>query len=87
MLGWWERRSHGILDSAVWLGHVDYHAAVRSGGIHLDGPVALAREFPRWLMWSPMARYVRADRERRRASGRATTRGVRSGRVRLQSAR
>lgn len=48
----------------VWLGEIDYDAAVRSGGVVVDGSPALAREFPRWLMWSPMARHVRAERER-----------------------
>ena len=43
----------------VWLGYVDFGAAVRSGGIVVDGRPALAREFPSWLMWSPMARHVR----------------------------
>jgi len=71
----------------IWMGYVDYHTAVRSGGVQLDGPVALAREFPRWLMWSPMAHYVRADLERQRATGGATTRGLRRARVRLQSVR
>ena len=28
---------------------------------------ALVRAFPRWLMWSPMAKHVRAERERRPA--------------------
>jgi DNA-binding HxlR family transcriptional regulator len=45
----------------VWLGYVDYHAAVRSGHINIDGRPSLAREFPRWLMWSPMAHLVRAE--------------------------
>jgi hypothetical protein len=44
----------------VWLGYVDYHAAVRSGGIEVEGPTGLTRDFPRWLMWSPMAHYVKA---------------------------
>jgi DNA-binding HxlR family transcriptional regulator len=54
----------------VWLGQVDYDAAVRSGTVRVDGPPALKREFPRWLMWSPMAHHVRAERERA-ARGRA----------------
>jgi hypothetical protein len=44
----------------VWLGYVDYHAAVRSGRIEVDGPPGLSRDFPRWLMWSPMAHFVKA---------------------------
>lgn len=48
----------------VWLGQLDYDTAVRSGAVVVEGPAALARAFPRWLMWSPMARHVRAERER-----------------------
>ena len=48
----------------VWLGFVDYSAAVRSGIIAIEGLPALAREFPRWLMWSPMAHHVRAGRHK-----------------------
>ena len=44
----------------VWLGFVDYDAALRSGGIAVDGPPSLARALPRWFLWSPMARFVRA---------------------------
>ena len=47
----------------VWFGRVDFDTAVRCGGIVLDGPAALARQFPRWLQWSPMARFVRERRE------------------------
>jgi DNA-binding HxlR family transcriptional regulator len=43
----------------IWLGYVDYDAALRSGAVAVDGPPALAREFPRWLLWSPMSRFVR----------------------------
>jgi DNA-binding HxlR family transcriptional regulator len=46
----------------VWLGQIDYDAALRSGGIAIEGRPSLAREFPHWLMWSPMARRVRAER-------------------------
>jgi DNA-binding HxlR family transcriptional regulator len=44
----------------VWLGVVDYAAARREGRITIDGPPALARAFPGWFKWSPMARWVRA---------------------------
>jgi len=50
----------------VWLGEIDYDAAVRSGTVTIDGPLALAREFPRWLAWSPMAHHVRAEHARQR---------------------
>ncbi len=53
----------------VWLGYVDYDAAVRSGGIVVDGAPTLARRFSRWLMWSPMAPHVRAERERAQLQG------------------
>lgn len=51
----------------VWLGYVDYTVALRSGTLTIDGSPALAREFPRWLMWSPMAPHVRALRDRPRS--------------------
>jgi len=44
----------------VWLGYLDYDAALRGGGIAVDGPPSLARALPRWFLWSPMARFVRA---------------------------
>jgi DNA-binding HxlR family transcriptional regulator len=47
----------------VWFGHVEYGAAIRCGGVVVEGLPALAKQLPRWLMWSPMARFVRA-RER-----------------------
>jgi len=43
----------------LWLGYVDYDAAIRSGAVVVDGSPALGRDFPRWLMWSPMSRFVR----------------------------
>jgi len=49
----------------VWLGYIDYDSAVRSKGIVVDGTPALARELPRWFTWSPMARFVRIERNRR----------------------
>ncbi|HYR89901.1 MAG TPA: helix-turn-helix domain-containing protein [Terriglobia bacterium] len=48
----------------VWLGYVDYDDAVQSKAIIVDGPRTLAREFPRWFTWSPMARFVRMERDR-----------------------
>jgi len=52
----------------VWLGVVDYQDALRSGGVVVEGSPPLARELPRWLMWSPMARIVRREREKPAAS-------------------
>jgi hypothetical protein len=43
----------------VWFGHVDYHAALRCGAVVVEGVPALARQLPQWLLWSPMARFVR----------------------------
>jgi hypothetical protein len=45
----------------VWLGAIDYDAALRSGGIAIEGPPPLARALPRWFLWSPMAKFVRAS--------------------------
>jgi DNA-binding HxlR family transcriptional regulator len=47
----------------VWVGHLEYRTALREGGIVVNGPPSLARELPRWLMFSPMAPFVRAERE------------------------
>jgi DNA-binding HxlR family transcriptional regulator len=52
----------------VWLGHIDYETAVHRADIVVDGPPGLARALPRWFMWSPMARFVRACRQDQRAS-------------------
>ena len=43
----------------VWLGQVDYDSAIRCASIIVDGPPALAKQLPRWFLWSPMARFVR----------------------------
>ena len=48
----------------VWLGYIDYDAAVRSKGIVVEGSPALARDLPHWFTWSPMARFVRLERNR-----------------------
>jgi DNA-binding HxlR family transcriptional regulator len=42
----------------VWFGYIDYDAALRCGTVVVDGPPSLARQLPRWFMWSPMARFV-----------------------------
>jgi DNA-binding HxlR family transcriptional regulator len=46
----------------IWLCQVDYDEAVRCREVVVDGLPALARQLPRWLMWSPMARFVREHR-------------------------
>ena len=50
----------------LWLGYGECDVALRSGAVVVDGPPALAREFSRWLMWSPMSHFVR---EHTRAAG------------------
>jgi DNA-binding HxlR family transcriptional regulator len=58
----------------VWLGHLEYDAALRCGSVIVEGMPGLAKQLPRWFMWSPMARFVR-ERERSLAEGsRATPR-------------
>ena len=54
----------------VWLGHIDNDAAIRCRSVVVEGLPALAKQLPRWFMWSPMARFVR-EREHTvaRASG------------------
>jgi DNA-binding HxlR family transcriptional regulator/putative sterol carrier protein len=44
----------------VWLGSLDWSAAVRSGGLSVEGPSALVKALPGFFLWSPMARFVRA---------------------------
>jgi DNA-binding HxlR family transcriptional regulator len=43
----------------VWFGDIEYDAAVRRGDVVVEGLPALAKQLPRWFMWSPMARFVR----------------------------
>ena len=43
----------------VWLGHIEYDAALRCRSVVVEGLPALAKQLPRWFMWSPMARFVR----------------------------
>jgi DNA-binding HxlR family transcriptional regulator len=47
--------------SRVWMGFIEYDAAVRSRGVVVEGPRALVRDLPRWFMWSPMAHFVKAE--------------------------
>jgi DNA-binding HxlR family transcriptional regulator len=59
----------------LWLGYVDYDVVIRSGAVVVDGSPALVRDFPRWLMWSPMSRFVREhSRPEAAASGLAAGR-------------
>jgi DNA-binding HxlR family transcriptional regulator len=43
----------------IWLGSIEYGTALRCGELVVEGPSALATQLPHWLMWSPMARFVR----------------------------
>ena len=45
----------------VWLGRLDYAAATRCGDVVVEGPPILARQLPRWFMWSAL-RATRAAR-------------------------
>jgi hypothetical protein len=51
----------------IWFGYVDWDTALRCGALVVEGPPALARQFPRWLLWSVMTRFVR-EREQNRQS-------------------
>jgi DNA-binding HxlR family transcriptional regulator len=44
----------------LWLGHIEYDMALRCGGVVVEGNAVLAGQLSYWLMWSPMARFVRA---------------------------
>src|SRR4030095_2311285 len=46
-------------DLKTVLGHIEYDAAIRCGAVVVEGLPALAKQIPRWFMWSPMARFVR----------------------------
>ena len=52
----------------VWYGSVDWETAVRCGALVVEGPRSLARQFPRWLLWSPMSRFVREREQNREAT-------------------
>ena len=41
--------------AAVWLGDIPFEAALRAGTIKLNGPRALTKAFPSWLMLSHFA--------------------------------
>jgi DNA-binding HxlR family transcriptional regulator len=46
----------------VWMGDLSFPQALRSGGVRLDGPRALAQAFPHWLLLSPYATVERPAR-------------------------
>jgi DNA-binding HxlR family transcriptional regulator len=43
----------------VWAGHLSFAEGVRSGGLRLEGPRALVRAFPGWLLLSHFASVLR----------------------------
>ena len=43
----------------VWLGQIEYATAIRCRSVIVEGGAGLAKQLPRWLMWSPMARFAR----------------------------
>jgi len=45
----------------VWLGDASFAEATRAKKIRVTGPAALAREFPRWLLFSPFASVPRPN--------------------------
>ena len=57
----------------VWLGHVEYHAAIRCGSVVVEGAPVFAKQLPRWLMWSPMACFVRQREALRSEAARPQT--------------
>jgi len=55
-------RADLALFDRVWMSHVDYDTALRCGEIVVDGSPGLARQLPRWFLWSPMARFIKEGR-------------------------
>jgi DNA-binding HxlR family transcriptional regulator len=49
----------------VWLGAVQWTAAMRAGDLVVEGQRAMVRALPRWLLWSPMAVHVQRQRASR----------------------
>jgi DNA-binding HxlR family transcriptional regulator len=52
-------RANLALFYRVWLGHIEFDIATRRGDVTVEGIPSLVKQLPRWLMWSPMARFVR----------------------------
>ncbi len=55
----------------VWLQQIEYGAALRCGGLVVEGPPALARQLPHWFLWSAMAKFVRQHELEHAAAQRA----------------
>jgi putative sterol carrier protein len=45
----------------VWLGRMSYADALRVGKIKVEAIPNLARNFPNWFAWSPVAAMVRIE--------------------------
>lgn len=48
----------------LWLGRIDYHEAIHSAEVRVEGNPQLVRAFPNWFAWSVAAPAVRAARVR-----------------------
>jgi DNA-binding HxlR family transcriptional regulator len=71
----------------VWIGDIEYHAALRCGALLVEGAPSLARQLPRWFLWSPMARFVREHvRSSARPSAGFSAAGASSDQSRLRRA-
>jgi DNA-binding HxlR family transcriptional regulator len=46
----------------VWLGRMTFTEAMREQQVDLNASPSLARNFPRWFAWSPVADVVRAEK-------------------------
>jgi DNA-binding HxlR family transcriptional regulator len=55
----------------VWLQQIEYGAALRCGGLVVEGPPGLARQLPHWFLWSAMAKFVRQHELEHAAAQRA----------------
>ena len=48
----------------VWLGRITFREALREQQVDVNASPSLARNFPRWFAWSPVADVVRAEKNR-----------------------
>lgn len=48
----------------VWLGRITFQEALREEQVDVNASRSLARNFPRWFAWSPVAEVVRAEKGR-----------------------
>jgi len=52
-------RAELLVFHRVWFGQIQWDAAIQSGAVVVEGIPSLAKQFPRWLMWSAMSRFFR----------------------------